>query len=247
MPSTKPKAIFFDLDETLVENRIPIKDLFARMYFDFETQLGEENQRLFFDVLRQRAANLWSSMFETEVPPEHQFVNCFRHCIAATGSTPKQGTNALAQEMFNHFQQLSANNVVFHDGVETVLKELSNRGYITGIITNGMEQIQLGKIHQLDLHHKVDHVTVSAQARAHKPQPEVFSLALERAGVSAKQAWQVGDHATNDVAGAIRAGMGGVFYNPEAKEIDDVFSDLDEDPTHAVQHHSEIFGLLDIY
>jgi len=221
MSNKSPSAIFFDLDETLVENRIPIRDLFARMYFDFEQDLGAENQMLFFNVLRQRAANLWSSMFETDVPPEHQFVNCFRHCIAATGLIGKQRSNSLAQQMFDHFQQLSAHNVVFHDGAEQVLQALSNRGIITGIITNGIEQIQLGKIHHLNLHEKVDHVTVSAQARAHKPLPAVFSLALKRANVSAMQAWHVGDHVCNDVAGAIRSGMSGIFYSPEAKNVSD--------------------------
>lgn len=244
MPNEKPSAIFFDLDETLVENRIPIRDLFARMYFDFEQHLGVDNQELFFDVLRQRAANLWSTMFETDVSPEHQFVNCFRHCIAATGLKDKQRSNALAQQMFDHFQQLSAHNVALHDGVEEVLLELSARGIITGIITNGIEQIQLGKIHHLNLHEKVDHVTVSAQARAHKPLPQVFSLALKRANVTANQAWQIGDHVCNDVAGAIRSGMSGVFYNPEAKDVNDAFADLEETPTHVIEHHNQILELL---
>jgi len=244
MPNDKPKAIFFDLDETLVENRIPIRDLFARMYLDFNDQLGEDNQRIFFDVLRQRAANLWSSMFESKIPPEQQFVDCFSHCIAATGLKERSYNNKLAQQMFDHFQQLSANNVVMHDGALSVLKELSTKGIITGIITNGIEQIQLGKIHQLDLQNKVDHVTVSAQARAHKPLSAVFKLALKRAGVSADQAWQVGDHATNDVAGAIRVGMGGVFYNPEAKPLNDVFASLDEKPTLVIRHHTQLLDQL---
>lgn len=244
MPNKKPRAIFFDLDETLVENRIPIRDLFARMYFDFEQHLGAENQKLFFSVLRQRAADLWSTMFETDALPEHQFVNCFRHCIAATGLTEKQRSNDLAQQMFDHFQQLSAHNVVLHDGAEEILRELNSRGIITGIITNGIEQIQLGKIHHLNLQEKVDHVTVSAQARAHKPLPQVFSLALKRANVTANEAWQIGDHVRNDVAGAIRSGMSGVFYNPHAKDVNDAFSDLEEAPTHVIEHHSQILELL---
>ena len=90
----------------------------------------------------------------------------------------------------------------------------------------------------------VDQIVVSAQARAHKPRSAVFLLALERAGVAAEEAWQIGDHATNDVAGAIRVGMGGVFYNPKNTAVSDAFTNLDEQPTHVINHHCELLNLL---
>lgn len=242
--SHKLKAIFFDLDETLIENKIPVRELFARMYFDFEEQLGAQNKELFFTALREQAANLWGSMFDTDVAPEQQFINCFASCITTTGAASGDKALAIGQNMFDHYQNLSSSNVVFHDGALALLTELSNRGIITGLITNGMEQIQLGKVHAMDIHNKVDHVTVSAQARAHKPHAPVFNLALDRAGVSAKHAIQIGDHATNDVAGAIRAGLGGVFYNPGELVLEESFAGLPERPTHHIHHLSDVLGLL---
>jgi putative hydrolase of the HAD superfamily len=242
--SKKLKAVFFDLDETLVENKIPVRELFARMYFDFEPQLGENNKDIFFTALREQAATLWSTMFETQISPEQQFVNCFASCVTATGAANGQQALTIGRNMFDHYENLSSNNVVFHDGAVDVLAELSRRGIITGLITNGMEQIQLGKIHALDIHNKVDHVTVSAQARAHKPYAPVFELALERANVSAEHAVQIGDHATNDVAGAIRAGLGGVFYNPKELVLEESFVDLSERPTHHIQHLSQVLELI---
>jgi len=106
-----------------------------------------------------------------------------------------------------------------------------------------MEEIQLGKIHKLELENEVDHVIVSAQARAHKPNKEVFELALSKADVDATQAWQVGDHATNDVAGAIRAGMQGIFYNPKQLKIEDSFAELDERPNHIIENLAQVIDL----
>ncbi len=242
--STRLKAVFFDLDETLIENKIPVRDLFARMYFDFEEQLGAENKDLFFSALRENAANLWNTMFTTEIAPEQQFVDCFAHCVEATGIASSVAAQSIGQNMFDHYESLSSNNVVFHDGAVELMGELTNRGIITGLITNGMEQIQLGKVHALDIHNKVDHVTVSAQARAHKPHAPVFNLALQRAGVAAEHAIQVGDHATNDVAGAIRAGLGGVYYNPRQLLLDESFAELPERPTHHIHHLSEVLNLI---
>lgn len=242
----QPKAIFFDLDETLIENRIPMRELFARMYHDFDEQLGVDNQRPFFNALKSNATGLWESMFETQTSPEQQFITCFEQSILATEALSAEQSKALAKEMFDHFLDLSAHNVVLHDGALETLAELTDRGVITGIITNGIEQLQLGKIHQLELQHRVDHVTVSAQARAHKPHQPVFDLALSRAKVNADQAWQIGDHATNDVAGAIRAGMSGVFYNPTLLNIDESFADVSEQPTHVIEHLKELLDIIDV-
>lgn len=242
--SKKIKAVFFDLDETLIENKIPVQELFARMYFDFEEELGKENQTVFFQTLKKQASTLWGTMFETDTSPEQQFVDCFRYCVQATGIANHTQSLKLGQAMFNHYESLSSNNVVFHDGATETLLTLRERGIITGLITNGMEQIQLGKVRALDIASKVDHVTVSAQARAHKPYAPVFELALARAGVKPANAIQVGDHATNDVAGAIRAGLGGVYYNPNELKLEDSFADLDETPTHHIKHLSEVLELI---
>jgi len=242
--SKPPRAIFFDLDETLVENRIPVVTLFGEMYKPFKQELGSDNQDVFFSALRQHAKQLWDTMFEYDISPEQQFVNCFEKSIISTQAHGNSDALRLAQAMFDHYKKLSSNNVVLHDDALSTLSELRQQGFITGIITNGMEEIQLGKIHRLELHHKVDHVIVSAQARAHKPKQEVFELALGKAEVEANQAWHIGDHATNDVAGAIRVGMKGIFYNPKQLEIETSFAELDERPTHVVSSLAQVIDLI---
>ena len=241
--SKRPKAIFFDLDETLVENKIPVQQLFARMYFDFEDQLGADNKDVFFKNMRSQISTLWGTMFDISDSPEKQLVSIFAKSIQSIDALSIDASHKLAQDMFEHYGHLSSHNVVLHDGALETLAQLSELGFTTGLITNGIEAIQLGKVYQLGLHHKVDHVTVSAQARAHKPYAPVFELALTRAEVAAQHAWQIGDHATNDVAGAIRAGMGGVFYNPRELLVEDVFAEIDEAPTHVIRHLLEIVDL----
>lgn len=240
-----PKAIFFDLDETLVENKTPIPELFAQMYMDFEHQLGVENKELFFTGLRSKISTLWGTMFDGDISPEELFINCFDHSISGIDAIGSAQRASLARDMFNRFTHLSSNNVVLHDGALETLATLSKRGFITGLITNGIEQVQLGKIHQLGLHEKVDHVNVSAQARAHKPYAPVFEMALSKAGVAANHAWQIGDHATNDVAGAIRVGMSGVFFNPKEHDVETAFGELDERPNHVIGHLLEILDLTE--
>jgi len=241
--NTSVQAIFFDLDETLVENRIPVVTLFGEMYTQFGDELGHDNQEHFFAALRNHARELWGTMFEFDISPEQQFINCFEKSIISSTALAGADAQALARAMFDRYKLLSSNNVVLHHDALSTLKNLREQGFITGIITNGMEEIQLGKIHKLELENEVDHVIVSAQARAHKPNKEVFELALSKADVDATQAWQVGDHATNDVAGAIRAGMQGIFYNPKQLKIEDSFAELDERPNHIIENLAQVIDL----
>ena len=238
-----PKAVFFDLDETLAENIIPIQRLFAEMYHQFDNELGVDNQEAFFAALRHNAATLWGSMFDIAKPPEAQFVDCFAESIRATDAVPEAQTRQLAETMYDRFRTMSATNVRFNDGAAETLATLNQAGFITGIITNGMEQLQLGKIQHLDLEAQVDHVIVSAQARAHKPHARVFELALRKAGVDAGAAWQVGDNAVNDVAGAIRAGMSGVFYDPSKARLSEAFAELAESPSYVAHHLLDVVEL----
>jgi HAD superfamily hydrolase (TIGR01509 family) len=239
-----PKAIFFDLDETLIENVIPIGKLFGEMYYQFEGKLGAENKDVFFTTLRTNASTLWATMFETSVSPEQRFLECFAQSVRATGTVNESQSLELATAMVDRFRSLSVNNVRLHEGAQQTLYTLREMGFITGIITNGMEGGQLAKIHKLGLESQVDHLVVSAQARAHKPDAKVFQLALDRAGVSPSQAWQVGDHATNDVAGAIRAGMTGVFFDPAGSRNETAFDDLEECPTHVIQQLLSVVELV---
>jgi putative hydrolase of the HAD superfamily len=50
-----------------------------------------------------------------------------------------------------------------------------------------------------------------------KPDPTPFREALKRASVDAGAAVHVGDHPDDDIAGAQKAGMRAIWYNPTAK------------------------------
>jgi len=239
-----PRALFFDFDETLASNSKPIQQLFAEMYYQFSDHLGTENRDVFFSSLRENARNLWTEMFHHTKSPEQQFVACFAATLGTLDSLLEANTEPLANAMFKSFVELSKTNVALQDGASDVLRILRENGFITGIITNGIEQIQLAKIHALGLQDQVDHIIVSAQARAHKPHIDVFNLALERASIEPNHAWQIGDHALNDVAGAIRAGMSGIFFNPKNDNLKDIFKDIAESPTHTINHLLEIPELV---
>ena len=89
-----------------------------------------------------------------------------------------------------------------HDALES----LRRRGFGLGVLSNNTDGL-LTILERLGLARCFDHVTYSQEARAEKPDPAVFRLALERAGCAPAEAVHVGDSYEADVVGARRVGL----------------------------------------
>jgi putative hydrolase of the HAD superfamily len=99
----------------------------------------------------------------------------------------------------------------------------------TVIVTNGTSEVQRAKIAAAGLSSRVTSIVISGEVGVEKPDPAVFRLALERAGVGSDEACMVGDHPRNDVAGARNAGLSAVFVKsrwfdppPDVPAVDDL-------------------------
>jgi putative hydrolase of the HAD superfamily len=95
-----------------------------------------------------------------------------------------------------------------------VLTRLKANGIQIGIVTNGLTGwtgAQALCIERLSLMHLLDAVVDSVDAGFSKPDPRIYTLALERLGVSAAETWFVGDSPKNDVWGPQQVGMRAAF------------------------------------
>lgn len=103
-----------------------------------------------------------------------------------------------------------------YDDVAPTLELLRSRGLALGIISNWDTRLR-GICRGLGLDRLVDFAVISAEAGIRKPDPRIFGLALERAGVAAAEAVHVGDLVEEDVEGARRAGLEGVLIDRERR------------------------------
>ena len=82
-----------------------------------------------------------------------------------------------------------------------------------GMITNGPTAIQQPKIDLLQIEHLFPFILISESVGIWKPDPAIFHMALEKAGLTAEDAIYVGDSPIADVPGAKAAGMRSVWIN----------------------------------
>ncbi|MEW6544792.1 MAG: HAD-IA family hydrolase [Nitrospirota bacterium] len=99
-----------------------------------------------------------------------------------------------------------------------VLKELRGRGFELGIVSNFDTRL-FSVLRGLGLSDLFDTVTISSLARAAKPAPRIFRLALEKHSVDPEEALHVGDSVRDDFEGAQVAGLAGVVITREPKEL----------------------------
>ena len=97
-----------------------------------------------------------------------------------------------------------------YDDVEPVLRDLVERGYVLGAISNSHRSLDAFCDH-FSLRGLI-HATVSSFEHGYlKPHPSIFEEALERAGADASSSLMVGDSVKADIAGALAAGMRAVL------------------------------------
>lgn len=119
-----------------------------------------------------------------------------------------------------------------------VLASLQERGYRTGLISNHHDGL-LRILKHYRLEPWLNTITYSQEAGAEKPNPEVFTLALRRAGCRPFEAVHVGDSIESDVEGARRSGIAPIWINRRR---------IDRSPgCPVIQSLDELIPLLDTW
>ncbi|MYW97487.1 HAD family hydrolase [Amycolatopsis rubida] len=96
--------------------------------------------------------------------------------------------------------------VQLYPGVLDDLGTLRAAGWRIGIVTNGMRDNQLAKIHRTGLANAIDGYCISAAAGLRKPDPRLFRLAARNRGTTlAPGDWVIGDSPGLDIAGGHNA------------------------------------------
>ncbi len=93
------------------------------------------------------------------------------------------------------------------------IRRLKSAGLVTGVVSNSN-----GCAHELldgaGLAETLDFVIDSFVVGVEKPDPQIFHLGLERAGVAAHEAVYIGDLYSIDVLGSRAAGIGAILLDP---------------------------------
>lgn len=138
------------------------------------------------------------------------------------------------ESLCREFNLKFGEKVALFPEVRELLAYLKDKGYKLGVITNGVSVLQNMKLDSSGLRGFFDCILVSGDCQYAKPDPRLFLLGCEKAGLSPEECAFIGDHPVNDIKGAIDAGMMpvrmnfGTFYNQGMFEGVRVIESLEE-------------------
>lgn len=98
-------------------------------------------------------------------------------------------------------------------GAHEALTRMKDSGARLGVVSNADGRVE-AQLAAARLTHLLDFVIDSHRVGVEKPDPRIFRMGLERAGVAAEEAVYVGDLYAIDVMGARGAGIAGVLVDP---------------------------------
>ena len=203
------RAISFDLDDTLYDNRPVIENAEQWM-------VDHMRDRYLASAMYDRA---WWLQLKHELqradPSLHDDVSRCRLmmlevCLQRGGMAESQAKQE-AKQVFAEFLEVRSQVVVPAESIE-VLKQLS-RHFPLVVITNG--NVLLERI-GLDGHFK--HVLKAGNGRKMKPAPDMFRLMAAQLKLRPQQILHVGDDVTTDIFGAIRNGYQAAWINNQGPD-----------------------------
>lgn len=124
-------------------------------------------------------------------------------------------------------------------GVTEALDALRDRGLPLGVVSNSAfcGSVISYELERNGVGHFFEFVMSSADFGLRKPHHAIFQTAAAKLGFVPADVWFIGDSFRHDVAGAMDAGMVGIWYNPKATPPEDRAADAE------IRHWSELKGL----
>lgn len=184
------KAILFDLDDTLYDEKTYVASGFRAVARDLEGELGTPRDRLVEEMMPILEADGRGRVFDLVLQ---------RH-----GTHRKERVLELV-ELYRYHQP----DIQPYPDVLPVLEELQRSGYLLGLITNGFHVMQKKKVNALGVAQHMDTLVYPDELGSDrwKPHPAGFLKGLDDLDVSSENAMYIGNDAEKDVEPARELGM----------------------------------------
>lgn len=203
------KAENFALDKTLTTLGCPVNDGIKKSYREINEQT-------------------WKRFEAGEITSEELRVIRFEKFASAHGFSWDA-----AEVSSLYLKDLGLGGFII-DGSETLINELKN-DFRLAALTNGISDVQRSRLSNSPFKDFFDPIVISDELGVAKPDPAIFEILLEKAGIKDKSdVIMIGDSLSSDIAGSIAAGLECCWYNPNEDEApenlkpDFIIKDLSE-------------------
>ena len=213
--SDLPKAILFDLDETIISfgSRRLMLQAVAEEFPDAFGPIPAEAAGLKLETVFRA---FWADEAQAAIWRQNLAqgrVVAVQEAFADMRDRAPGLTDAFAATFGARFHAYREEQARFFPGALETIQALRARGVLLALVTNGAAAPQRAKVERFALVPLFHHVQIEGEAGFGKPQPRAYLHAMQALGVSAAETWMVGDNLEWEVAAPQRLGIFSIWHD----------------------------------
>jgi putative hydrolase of the HAD superfamily len=212
-----PKAILFDLDDTLISAYNRPDRAWHLIAHEFIPDLHPCAPAEVAEAITISAAAFWADAERHRVgrlqllDARATIIAEAFEALAAAGRMPPGST--VIQKMAMRYNSLRDEQMHLFDGAHHVVDTFRAKGVRLALITNGAAIPQRAKVTRFDLTHRFHHIQIEGEHGFGKPEERAYRHALSALGVEASETWMVGDNLEWEVIAPQRLGIHAIWHD----------------------------------
>ncbi len=208
-----PKVILFDLDDTLISFEGVSGQAWVECCADFISH--HEIQYDATELLEYISATrkwFWSD------PERHKrgrldMLAARREIVALAMQKLNIHDGTLSNELADSYSNCREKLICLFPHTLSILNELKLMGIRLGVITNGTNESQRGKLDRFALTQYFEHILVEGEVGFGKPDERIYILAFSLFNVLPHDCWMIGDNLVWDVQAPQALGINAIWYD----------------------------------
>ncbi len=203
--------LIFDVDDTLYD----LKEPFAKAHTLLLKRKNIDEQSLCVDELFERSRVYSNIVLDAEYAGEIASEDAFHERIKRTYAEADIEISREDSIFFERDYREGQAQITLFPFMQEILECAGQRGIPCALLTNGNHNTQKKKIYTLGLERWIrpEHMFVSGDVGALKPDRKLFSFVQENLGVTSDQIWYFGDTYEADIMGGAQVGWHCVWFN----------------------------------
>ena len=213
--SNLPKAILFDLDETIISFGSR-QQILQEVIEEFATTFAPVTPEEASQALEAGFREFWSD--EARAAIWRKNLAAGRVIAVETGfARLRERAPALTPEFAETFGQrfhvYREEQAKFFPGAVETIGAFRRLGVKLALVTNGAAAPQRAKVERFKLAPLFDHVQIEGEAGFGKPEEQAYLHAMQVLGVQAHETWMVGDNLEWEVVAPQRLGIFAIWHD----------------------------------
>ncbi|BAZ31032.1 hydrolase [Cylindrospermum sp. NIES-4074] len=210
----RPKVIFLDAVGTIIGVKGSVGEVYSQIAQQFGVTVSAEIlNKAFYQSFKAAPPPIFLDAEAQDIPQrEFDWWRIIALDTFESAGVLKQFSDfsAFFSELYIHFG--TAEPWYVYPDVLLALVNWRRLGVELGVLSNFDSRLY-SVLQSLGLRDYFDSITISTQARAAKPDPQIFAVALQKHNCSPEAAWHIGDSVKDDYHGAKAAGLRGIWIN----------------------------------